>query len=50
MNAQLQKMIVKLLYVILGVYLAGVIFATPYLWLEILIVAVMVVTLILWDR
>lgn len=50
MNAQLQKMLVKLLYVVLGVKLAGWIFFSPLLWVQILIACVIVLVLILWDR
>lgn len=50
MNAQLQKMLVKLLYVVLGVKLATWIFFSPLLWVQILIVGIIVVVLIVLDR
>lgn len=50
MNAQLQKMLVKLLYVVLGVKLAQWIFFSPLLLVQILIVIIIVVILIALDR
>ena len=50
MNARVKRIIVKLMLVMLGVQLSHWLFSDPRLWLQVVIAAILLIVIIVWEE